>query len=135
MQDHFGSFRRCEFFRRKTFCYRMHSRVLLFRAPARTPSSHYLSALGRKILRYCKLQRAAIFVRRQTNRSASREEFCANSKRSRRNALACRSKSRLSRRDKFSHGGEVVSHRFMHTCRAPRGAAFCCCDKFCRDEL
>lgn len=55
----------------------MHSRVLLFRAPARTPSSHYLSALGRKILRYCKLQRAAMFVRRQTNRSASHEEFCA----------------------------------------------------------
>ena len=67
----------CEFFRRKTFCRRMHSRVLLFRAPARTPSSHYLSALGRKILRYCKLQRAAIFVRRQTNRSANREELCA----------------------------------------------------------
>lgn len=56
----------------------MHSRVLLFRAPARTPSSHYLSALGRKILRYYKLQRAVIFVRRrQTNRSANREEFCA----------------------------------------------------------
>lgn len=65
-------------FKRKTFCRRMHSRVLLFRAPARTPSSHYLSALGRKILRYYKLQRAVIFVRRrQTNRSANREEFCA----------------------------------------------------------
>ena len=51
-------------FKRKTFCRRMHSRVLLFRAPpARTPSSHYLSAIGRKILRYYKLQRVAIFVR------------------------------------------------------------------------
>lgn len=55
----------------------MHSRVLLFRAPTHTPSSYYLSALGRKILRYCKLQRAAMFVRRQTNRAASREELCA----------------------------------------------------------
>lgn len=43
-------------FKRKTFCRRMHSRVLLFRAPARTPSSHYLSALGRKI---ASLSRAA----------------------------------------------------------------------------
>ena len=77
LQDYFGSFRRCEVLNAKPFAIACTPACYLFAFLHAPFPLRHLSALGRKILRYCKLQRAAIFVRRQTNRSANREELCA----------------------------------------------------------
>ena len=77
LQDHLGSFHAASFLDEKPFAIACTPACYLFAFLHAPFPLRHLSALGRKILRYCKLQRAAIFVRRQTNRSANREEFCA----------------------------------------------------------